>query len=339
VQVRRAWVLARPTRRTGQRILNHLSFSLSSIPRTLGVPRPDVVFVNSPPLFLAASAVVVGRLRRVPVVLCVADLHPESAIALGMLPPGPPRWLAWRIADLTYRAAAGIVALTEGIAAGVRARGVSPAKVRVIRAGGDMARFGPDVPTDWRARQGLTDGFVALYAGLFGSTQGVTTIRDAAARLTRADKVRVVLVGDGPLGPSLAEGISETLTILPPEPPERMPEVLAAADAAIVSLADLPLMRGALPAKLFEAMASGKPVVLAAPEGEATALVREHGCGLVVPPQDPDAMAAAIRDLATDRPKASAMGAAGRRAAESEYSREAMAARVRAYLSEVAGGS
>jgi glycosyltransferase involved in cell wall biosynthesis len=105
-------------------------------------------------------------------------------------------------------------------------------------------------------------------------------------------------------------------------PAERIPALYAESDAAVVMLRDLPIFEGALPTKLLEAMAAGRPVVLAA-RGEAARLVERERCGLVVPPEDPRALAEALSALAADPARRAALGAAGRCAAERDFGREA----------------
>jgi glycosyltransferase involved in cell wall biosynthesis len=115
-----------------------------------------------------------------------------------------------------------------------------------------------------------------------------------------------------------------------------MPHVLAAAHACLVLLRDLPAFRGVLPAKMFEAMAMGKPIVLSAPRGEASRLVEEFGCGIWVPPEDGAALASALRELATSPNAVEEMGAAGRRLAERAFSRDRMTEEVRSCLEGIA---
>jgi colanic acid biosynthesis glycosyl transferase WcaI len=104
-------------------------------------------------------------------------------------------------------------------------------------------------------------------------------------------------------------------------PHERIPALYADADAAVVLLRDKPLFEGALPTKMFEAMSVGRPVILSA-AGEAANLVQEASCGVVVPPERPRELAAALTDLAGDRKRAGKLGAAGREAVLEGYSRE-----------------
>jgi glycosyltransferase involved in cell wall biosynthesis len=166
---------------------------------------------------------------------------------------------------------------------------------------------------------------VAVYVGLHGLAQGLRQLLDAAEALRDLPSLRIVLVGDGPEKAALAEeararGLA-SVTLLDAVARERVPGILAAADVVLVPLAtDLP---GAVPSKLYEAMASGRPVVLAA-RGEAAAIVRDADAGLVVSPDDSPRLAEALRTLAGDPELRGRLGANGRRAAEARFDRAAI---------------
>jgi glycosyltransferase involved in cell wall biosynthesis len=163
-----------------------------------------------------------------------------------------------------------------------------------------------------------------LYAGTVGMSQGVGTLMDAAELLTDDAGIEIVIAGDGAEGPELrsrlARGGLGNVRMLGRVPHERVPELYAEADAAVVLLRDKPLFEGALPTKMFEAMSAGRPLVLSA-AGEAATLVRDASCGVVVPPERPRELAGALSDLAGDRERAGELGAAGRRAVVEHYSR------------------
>jgi glycosyltransferase involved in cell wall biosynthesis len=105
-------------------------------------------------------------------------------------------------------------------------------------------------------------------------------------------------------------------------PSERIPDLYAESDVAVVLLRDRPIFHGALPTKMLEAMAAGRPVVLAA-RGEAARLIEASGAGLVVEPENPRALAEALRALTADPERRARLGAAGRLAVERDFGREA----------------
>lgn len=292
--------------------------------------RPDLLFVESPPLFIGFAARRLARRWRCPYVLNVSDLWPQSAIEMGVVQPGLATRLAERLELSLYRDAAGVTGQSEEIVESVAARSGAP--VEVITNGVEPGRFGR---TDGAAREliGPEPGPVFLYAGLLGLAQGLDQILDAAARLPPEVPGRCLLVGEGPMRRALQDRVDREgihrVRLVPAQPRERIPALLAAADVAVASLGLR--LQGAVPSKIYEAMASAKPLLLIA-EGEAARRVERAGCGLTVKPGDLDGVREAWTRLATDPGLRARLGAAGRRAAETEYDRARVAERLDRFL-------
>jgi glycosyltransferase involved in cell wall biosynthesis len=183
-----------------------------------------------------------------------------------------------------------------------------------------------------------------LYAGTVGLAHGLDTLLDAAEELERDAEspdrwprphLAVTIAGDGADAPALRTRLAARgpagVRMLGAVAAECIPSLYAESDVAVVMLRDLPIFEGALPTKLLEAMAAGRPVILAA-RGEAARLVEKERCGVVVPPEDPRALAEALTALAADPSRRAALGAAGRRAAERDFGREAWLCRWHALL-------
>jgi glycosyltransferase involved in cell wall biosynthesis len=199
----------------------------------------------------------------------------------------------------------------------------------LLSNGVDTESFGPDLRSD-EARAELRGdsgaSCVAVYAGLHGIAQGLDQVLDAAARLQDLTHLVITFVGDGPekerLVAQARQRRLERVRFLPPRPREAMPVLMASADIALVPLGtSLP---GAVPSKLYEAMGSGLPVVLAA-EGEATKIVRETGSGVAVRPGDSEGLAQALRQLANDSARRQALGRNGRAAVIAQFDRRRIA--------------
>jgi glycosyltransferase involved in cell wall biosynthesis len=318
VRVVRSAIYPAPNRGFGRRIANHLSFASSAL-ATVPVSGPaDAVIVETPPLLLAGSAIAYARAKKAALIVNVSDMWPDSAVALGTL--RRPRLVstARALEHACYRSAAAIVCPTRGIETALEDLEQSRGKVHRIPPSVDPDLF----PVSPQRQNGA---FKVLYAGTVGMSQGVGTLMDAAELLEGDAGIEIVIAGDGAEGPELRQRLAErdlpNVKMLGRVPHEQIPELYAEANAAVVLLRDKPLFEGALPTKMFEAMSAGKPLVLSA-AGEAATLVEEASCGVVVPPERPQELAAALTELARDRDRAGELGAAGREAVLEGFSRE-----------------
>lgn len=309
------------------RLANYGSFAWWAGIAGMRAGRFDVVIASSPSLPAAAAAAGVARARGARFVLEVRDLWPESAEAMGLV--GNPRVIgaAQALADDLYRRADRIVALTEGIEEGVIARGTPPAKVTLITNGVD--REIADAPTHPVPLP--DDVFVAMYVGAHGTYSSLETLLGAADLLRDDPSVLVVLVGGGDRKPSLVAEAERmglpNVRFVDPVPKREVPSWLARADACILPYQDKALFGGALPNKTFDYLAAGRPIVAAAPRGELTRLVEAEGVGVAIAPEDPSAMADAIRSLAADRGRAEEMGRRGSELARGRFDRANLARR------------
>jgi glycosyltransferase involved in cell wall biosynthesis len=313
-----------------RRLAGHLSFAASALATAPASGPADVVVVETPPLFLAAAAIPYARAKRARLVVNVADLWPDSAIELGAL-SSPTAIAAARVLErAAYRAATAISCPTEGIVATLEQRPESSEKAVLMRPAVDLDRFDP-TPAPTTPGSPLR----ALYAGTVGMAHGLETLVDAGALLD--GRVAVTIAGDGAEAPALRARLAEeddaaATRMLGVVPATEVPALYAETDVAIVILRDRPIFAGALPTKMLEAMAAGRPVVLAAPRGEATGLIEEEGAGVVVAPENPAALAAALAELAADPGRRAQLGAAGRAAVERSFGRAAWLRRWRDLL-------
>lgn len=328
VRVMRSWVYAAPNRGFGRRLANHASLAATALAASPAGGPADVLLVETPPLLLAGAAVAYARGKRARLVLNVADLWPDSAVEMGTLSSRRAIGAARRLERLAYREAAAIACPTEGIHATLERRPESSGKAALMRPAVDLSRFDPD-GGDPGIPAGEERPLRVLYAGTIGLAHGLGTLIDAAEeseRRTDGPPLAVTIAGDGAEAPALRARLADRgpagVRMPGAVAAERIPSLYAANDVAVVMLRDLPIFEGALPTKLLEAMAAARPVVLAA-RGEAARLVESERCGLVVEPEDPRALAEALAALAADPARRAELGAAGRRAVERDFGRDA----------------
>ncbi len=323
------------------RTLGFLSFMLSAFVAGLRLRRVDVIWTTSPPLPQACTAWALARLKRRPLVFEVRDLWPAVAVEMGVLRNRLLIAVASAAEAWLYRAAAVIVVNSPGFLPHLAQRRVPPEKLEVVPNGVDLETFDPRTSGKrLRAAHGLQGKFIALYAGAHGMANDLMTVLRAAQSLRQERDIVFVLAGDGKEKPRLTAaaadmGLSNVL-FLPPAPKTELVRVLAAADCCLAVLKPIPLFATVYPNKVFDAMAAGKPVVLAI-AGVIRDLVEGAGAGLAVTPGDWKGLAEAVRSLARDPARARRMGERGRACVEAGFDRRRSAERMEQIFREVGG--
>jgi colanic acid biosynthesis glycosyl transferase WcaI len=332
IRIVRSAVYAAPNAGFVRRVANHTSFAATAL-LTAPVSGPaDVVVAESPPLFLAGAAVAYARAKRAPLVLNAADLWPDSAVAIGALSGRRAIAAARALEEWAYRHAAAITVPTEGMVERLQARASATGRAVHMPPAVDVERFAgvPPAPAEGPLR--------VLYAGTIGLAHGLGTLL-SAAQLAGPDTVDVTIAGGGAEVAELRARVAAerigNVKLVGTVPADRIAGLFADAHAGIVMLRDRELFADALPTKLLECMAAGRPVLLSA-RGESATLVVQAQAGVAVAPEDPAALAAAFRKLAADAQSRERMGAAGRAAVSERYARRASVDRWAGLLERVA---
>lgn len=342
VRIVRVWSYISPNRGFLRRILAQLSFGfLAPFLGGKAVGHPDVIIVESPPLFDAIAGRMLARFKHCPFIFTVADLWPESAIQMGMLRNRLlirlAEWLEWS----TYQRACAVYAVTGGIRDTLIQRGLSPEHVFLVTNGADTTRFRPLPKEQARAELGWDDRFSVLYAGTHGLAHGLTTLLDAAEQLRDHESICFVLVGDGAAKQDLVVDAQHrklgNVTFLDPQPHDRMPLLLSAADVCLVPLRKLPIFEGALPSKMYEAMACARPILLAV-EGEARKLAaQEAGAAIYMEPENARAWAFTILHLYDSPALCEKTGQRGRAFVEARFDRDKLTSALETRITELLG--
>jgi colanic acid biosynthesis glycosyl transferase WcaI len=325
-----------PTQKTDflRRLTNYFSFVLTSaVLGTLLLKRADVLLVESPPLFLGLSAVWLSFVKRARLIFNVSDLWPESAVQLGILKRGSllHKVSSW-LESFCYRRAWLVTGQSKSIIADIRQR-FPDCQTYHLSNGVDTNRFA--VAGNNQAQPDLNGNgdCVVMYAGLHGLAQGLGQVLKAAEDLSEDRRFKFVLIGDGPAKKLLMEQAAmRGLTNIEFQVPcrsEEIPTLLAGCDIVLVPLTSYLL--GAVPSKLYEAMASSKPVVLVA-SGEAAQIVNDHQAGITVEPGDISGLVAALKTLVAKPQLRRKLGENGHRAARESFDRQIIVNRFRQFL-------
>jgi colanic acid biosynthesis glycosyl transferase WcaI len=285
-----------------RRSINYLSFGLSAA--TIGnllVKKPDLIYAFNLVTLSLPSTILRARFR-CPVVFDIQDLWPDSVADSRMLNSRflldiLGRWSSWAYGSATH-----LVTLSPGMKDEIVRRGIAESNVSVVYNWCNEEQIKPMARDKSLAAQyGLDSRFVVMFAGTMGKGQRLDVLLDAAQRLASTEpRICLAFVGGGiecdrlrrtALGNQLANVI-----FIDKQPAENMARILGLADVAVVHLKDSPVFRIAIPSKIQAYMAAGKPIV-AGIRGDGEAIIKESGAGVVVAPEQPQAIAAAILDL------------------------------------------
>lgn len=333
LEVRRAWMYSALHRSYLSRLLAFVSFMVSSFAAGVRVRGVDLVWGTTPPIFQCATALILARVKRVPLLLEVRDLWPDFAVETGVL-RNPllirlSRWLERAL----YRAADRVIVNSPGFIPHLRACGVAAEKVDLVRNAVETGAFDPAARgEDLREAWGVGGRFIVLYSGAHGLANDLGVVLDAARLLQVYPEIVFVLVGDGKERPALMRAAEQmgltNIRFIPAQPKARMPAVLAAADVCLATLKPVPMFTLTLPNKVFDYMAAGRPTLLAI-NGEIRKIVEAADGGRFVPPGRPEALADAVLAYSRDPELRRRQGAAARAYAEVHLDRRAQAAKLR----------
>jgi colanic acid biosynthesis glycosyl transferase WcaI len=286
-----------------RRTLDYVSFMLTSFVAGLFEQRPDVVVATSPQFFCAVGGWALAAVRRLPFVFELRDLWPASIVAVGAMRKSFTIRMLERIELFLYRRAQAIIPVTFSFKEDLIERGIDGSKIHVVINGVDLDRYAP-APRDAElaAQYDLGDRFVVGYLGTHGLAHALGKVLEAAERLRDQDEIVFFFAGGGAERARVESIVKEralpNVRLIPRQPKEMMPRLWSLCDVTLIPLRDTPVFSTVIPSKLFEAMGMGIPVVMSLPIGEATRIVEETGCGVVVPPEDPEALARALVELA-----------------------------------------
>lgn len=334
VKVHRCWILTTPRRLS--RPLSYASFLLSSTLCVLFARlRYDVVVATIPPPTVGLPGVLAALRKRVPLVLDLRDIWPEAIVQSGRLTNPAVIGLFEAIAGFLYRRASRITAVTEGWKARLVEKGVPADKIHVISNGVDVSAF-EDAPSE------LPAAFDALepgarwftYAGILNRPQGLEFILEAAACMREREpdlyaKSQFLLIGEGPIEAELkalaAERGLDRVVFVPRQPRSAVYACLQRSFAVLVTLRPRK-DTSTVPSKIYECMASGRPVLYQA-GGEGADTLREAGAGTVVEPGSAEALCDAMVAYLKEPDGADAHGRAGRAYVSRHYDRRGLARR------------
>lgn len=297
------------------RVIDFLSYMVTGAIGSLFVGRPDVVIATSPQFFAAVAGWFVSRIYRRPFVFEIRDLWPDSIVAVGAMKEGFAIRMIRHVEQFLYRQADLIVMVTNASRDILIGRGIDAGKIIVVTNGIDTTKLSPGTaPAELRQRLALEGKTVVSYIGTVGMAHGLQLILDAAEHCgTRVPDVQFVIVGAGAeLGELQAQAKTRGLanvTFVGQVPHAEVVNYWRLSDITLVLLRDTPLFRTVIPSKIFEAMATGTPVITNV-RGELQTILEPLGAAEMIAPDSLAALVDAIDRLARDPPRRKALSAA-----------------------------
>jgi glycosyltransferase involved in cell wall biosynthesis len=334
LRIIRAWLWATPSPRISRKLISQLSFMLTALLTGVRLPRPDVMLIEAQPVFTSLAGVLLSQRFGAPYVLNVSDLWPDHLLSVGALTATHPVYRAARhLVDLTYRHAASIVALSPLWAEKITGYVAGQTPVQVIFNGVDLQRFRPDLDAArFRQQHGLEDCLTVTFIGTLATQYDM----DALLRVMRAfrsqPQVRFVLIGAGSQHEALQQlTADDPVTWIDWLSHDEIPLAWATSDITFWAIRPEALYRGTIPARLYEALATGTPVA-ALMEGAGADLLAASQGGLCVPYGDVGGLTATIQRLVDDPALRQQLGQQGAAYARQHFDPAAVAARYESVL-------
>jgi len=301
-----------------RRAVNYLSYTMLAIPRAL-FARCDAVLAMTDPPFEGITGAFVAMLKRRPYVYNIRDMYPDMAVGGSIVKPGLLARIWERLHRRALRHATRVIVLGDDMRARIVGKGVEPSRVVIVRDGAEvLPRDAPLAAADPEVVRAIRGGFsfVLLHAGNLGFYGAWDTLISAAGTLA-SEGVGLVFVGDGARRAQIEASAAgaENIRFLDFFPASKIPSVLAAADAHVITV-----KRGlegvVVPSKMYGILAAGRPIVAVAPEEtDAVSIGVGRGFAVAADPDKPEELVSVVRALANDAEKAKRMGEAARAAA------------------------
>jgi len=317
VRIIRCWLWLSSSKTTFSRLLNFISFGITSFLAVLLFEKPDLIMAVSPPLSNGIVAMMLKGLKRCRYIFNVQDIYPDAAMNVGVIKHRGVIGLFKKLEMAIYRKARKVTVISEGFKENLILKGLDPEKIDIIYNWIDSAEIVPK-PKDnaFALEQGLTGKFVVLYSGTIGVISGAEIMLECAQSLNLYSDILFLMVGEGVVKDRIKTAAGQkdlkNIMLLPFQPREILSEVLSSADLAVLTLQK---NRGqsSVPSKLLGYLAAARPVAASLDADSDTArFINRARCGICVPAEDAAGLTAAILSLYNDPARRASLGQNGR---------------------------
>lgn len=325
-----------------RRIWAFIFFLTAGMLEGLRVKNIDVVYASSTPLTIGIPALLLKWLRRRPFVFEVRDQWPEVPISMGYIrSPLLKKSLLW-LERLIYKESSAVVALSPGMAEGVRqALGRIEKPILVAPNSADTQLFRPDIDgASVRIKMGWEDKLVVMHFGAMGTVNTLDFLVDIAEKIRHITNIHIVCIGEGKERHRLSERVNSlrlsNIEIHGPVEKERLPEMVAACDISTVIIGNYPIIEHNSANKFFDSLAAGKPILLNY-SGWQREYLEKFNCGYGCQLCEQGEYIQKLMDLCTQPEKRKLLGQNARKLAEEIFNRDKIAASVLDLLERTVG--
>ncbi len=301
IDIRRSYVLPASNAQPRKRMVGFLTFLFSSIINSFKIKGDfDLILASSPPVTSALVGYILSKIKRTKLVLEIRDLQPESGEQFGNLKKSTFTRVVRRAMNYLYKKADHIVCVTSGIEKFISLGGVPKERLSTIKSG-----VGNDFiyshSNGIRKKHGWGDKYLVLFSGTLGWVRPLETIIESARLLADERQYHFVFVGDGQKKSSLEKLARQynlnNVSFVGLQPLQEIPYYLKAGDVLVECLKEVPVAQVALPTKVFEYMAAGRPIVFGTAGGEMSEELDRAGGALTFAPGDAGKLASTIKAL------------------------------------------
>lgn len=287
------------------RIIDFISYFFAAIIASFWQTRPDVVVATSPQFFAGLAGLVVAKFKRRPFVLELADLWPDSIVAVGAMRENFIITMLTKLEYFLYRHCAHIITLTQAFEKKIAEHGIGVNKITTIINGVELNNFYPCAKDKTLLdHYQLQDKFIVGYIGTMGMAHQLECVVEAAKLLSDTN-IHFIFVGTGADQDKLMRLTTElaliNITFIPKQPKSKIVDYWSLCDLALVHLKNNQVFAEVIPSKIFEAMAMAIPILLASPAGEASTLLSQLAIGRWIESGNPLTLAKEITIMSQDK--------------------------------------
>ena len=282
---------------------NYLIFMLSGFINALKIKNYDILIISSPPLFAGVIGVIIAKIKSIHFFLDIRDLWPESVKSLGEVKSRVFISLGRKLESFIYKSTTGFILTVPGFKQYFKEHHPVQLKKPMVEL---MNGVSDEFIELAQQNDRIPDKkFTVLYSGNMGLAQGLDTVIKSA-KILRKYPIDFCFVGDGVELQSLKAKSNQmnldNISFLPSQKRENLIKIIKKASVCLVPLKNEPLFQHAIPSKLFEYMACGRPVIVSI-KGEIEKIIKRANSGLIVTPEDADSIAKQILYYYNDRDK------------------------------------